>query len=434
MTLICTATKRFWLYQQEQDNLHGQEAFKVYRNNSTDTLLTSIAHCELGEGTELRESKHETIMHKFNDKRFVNIVIIFLVRLIARLVLSDCSTNVKSKAYTTLVCPLKYACSVSSSETGHVAAARKRSHQWCVSLTPNNTKTMGRMTCHCFQRPIRRDLTSSSYTTVGDPGAVSRVGGKAGRKCSNTGEKAPGYRLSPNYFQKFKRVPTPDWAQKMLCIIVHNRRTVSPEFFFASSYTTAIVSTTACLAYAPKKCTQSGNFQFDIKSASDFKILSAQKLTTLFQNTSLSLPQVFTLASVTSCANIREFLKIPRRLTTTKTSHEKGNSYFSVSIVVIPTRVLCQMQPNSSGAEFLSTISKFMKRMDFVIACLRSSQNMKLGIFTGSRAVDGKEMYKKNVMHEQSCCFILSIYCLSDFLVAAASLTSYYLRYIVMSN
>ena len=117
MTLICTATKRFWLYRQEQDNLHGQEAFKVYRNNSTDTLLTSIAHCELGEGTELRGSKHETIMHKFNDNRSVNIVIIFLVRLIARLVLSDCSTNVKSKAYTTLVCPLKYACSVSSSET-----------------------------------------------------------------------------------------------------------------------------------------------------------------------------------------------------------------------------------------------------------------------------------------------------------------------------
>ena len=47
----------------------------------------------------------------------------------------------------------------------HVAAAWKRSHQWCISLTPNNTKTIGRMTCHCFLRPIRRDLTSSSYTT-----------------------------------------------------------------------------------------------------------------------------------------------------------------------------------------------------------------------------------------------------------------------------
>ena len=38
---------------------------------------------------------------------------------------------------------------------------------------------------------------------------------------------------------------------------------------FVSSYTTAIDSITACLAHAPKKCTQSGNFQFDIKSPSD---------------------------------------------------------------------------------------------------------------------------------------------------------------------
>ena len=37
------------------------------------------------------------------------------------------------------------------SSGGHVAAARKRSHQWGVSLTPNNIKTMGRMTCHCLQ-------------------------------------------------------------------------------------------------------------------------------------------------------------------------------------------------------------------------------------------------------------------------------------------
>ena len=56
-------------------------------------------------------------------------------------------------------------------------------------------------------------------------------GEKARRKFSSTGERAPGYRLSPNYFQKFKRMPAPDWAQKMLCIIVPNRRTVSPEFF-----------------------------------------------------------------------------------------------------------------------------------------------------------------------------------------------------------
>ena len=68
---------------------------------------------------------------------------------------------------------------------------------------------------------------------------------------------------------------------------------------------------------------------------------------------------------------------------------------FSVSVVIIPTRLLCQMQANFAGTEFLSTVSKFMERMNFVIACLRPSQNMKLGIFTGSRAVDGKEMCKQ---------------------------------------
>ena len=76
-----------------------------------------------------------------------------------------------------------------------------------------------------------------------------------------------------------------------------------------SSYTTAIVSITACLAHAPKKCTQSGNFQFDIKSPSDFKILSARKLKTLFQKYKLELTTGKTLAAVTSCVNIREFLK-----------------------------------------------------------------------------------------------------------------------------
>ena len=54
--------------------------------------------------------------------------------------------------------------------------------------------------------------------------------------------------------------------------------------------------------------------------------------------------------------NIREF-KITRQLTATKTSHEKRIHIFSVSIMIIPTRLVCQMQVNSSGAEFPSTIS-----------------------------------------------------------------------------
>ena len=58
-------------------------------------------------------------------------------------------------------------------------------------------------------------------------------------------------------------------------------------------------------------------------------------------------------------------------------------------VVIIPTRLVCQMQANSSGAEFLSTKSncKFMMTVNFVIACLRPSQNVKLGIFTGRTVV-----------------------------------------------
>ena len=73
-----------------------------------------------------------------------------------------------------------------------------------------------------------KTITFSSSETQGQS---VWSGEMVGRKFSSTGERAPGYRLSPSYFQKFQRMPAPDWAQKMLCIIVPNRQTVSPEFF-----------------------------------------------------------------------------------------------------------------------------------------------------------------------------------------------------------
>ena len=44
------------------------------------------------------------------------------------------------------------------------------------------------------------------------------------------GERAPGYQLSPDHFQRVKRMLSPNWAQKMLCIIVPNRLRAIPEF------------------------------------------------------------------------------------------------------------------------------------------------------------------------------------------------------------
>ena len=75
-----------------------------------------------------------------------------------------------------------------------------------------------------FSLVVRSPSSETQEQSVGS-------GEKAERKFSSTGERALGYRLSSNYFQKFKQMPAPDWAQKMLCIIVPNRQTVSSEFF-----------------------------------------------------------------------------------------------------------------------------------------------------------------------------------------------------------
>ena len=131
------------------------------------------------------------------------------------------------------------------------------------------------MWCYVPRIWVRRTRTSRECGQIlekpilGDPGAVSRVRRKGRTKVFITGERAPGYWLSPNHFQKFKQMLAPDKVQKMLCIILPNRRTHLKWVLFVCLYMTVIVSITACLAYAPKKCTQSGNFQFDIKAPSD---------------------------------------------------------------------------------------------------------------------------------------------------------------------
>ena len=107
---------------------------------------------------------------------------------------------------------------------------------------------------------------------LGDPGTVSRVGRKGGTNVFITGERAPGYRNSPDHFQKFKRMPAPDWAQKcfvLLCPIGEHISMSSFRVFVHDGYGLDHGLSSVLLGYAPKKCTQSGNFQFDIKSSSD---------------------------------------------------------------------------------------------------------------------------------------------------------------------
>ena len=130
------------------------------------------------------------------------------------------------------------------------------------------------------------------YLTVSDANHPRRPRGslsvgsgeKAGRKFSSTGKRAPGYRLSPNYFQKFKRMPALIGHKKCFVLLCP----IGEQFLLSSFrelYATATVSITASLVHAPKKCSQPGNFQFHIKSPSDFKSLSARKLKDAYPKT-----------------------------------------------------------------------------------------------------------------------------------------------------
>ena len=125
-------------------------------------------------------------------------------------------------------------------------------------------------------------LLLAGTLTVSHPriprGSQSRE--RARRKFSSTGERAPGYHRAISKIQADAGSWLGTKNALYYCAPLANSFSWDP---LVSSYTTAIVSITACLVHAPKKCRQSENYQFDIKSPSDFKILSARKLKTLFQ-------------------------------------------------------------------------------------------------------------------------------------------------------
>ena len=111
---------------------------------------------------------------------------------------------------------------------------------------------------------------------LGDPGAVSRVGRKGATNVFKYGRKSPWVPTLAELFPKLQADAGSWLGTKNALYYCAQSATSFSWVLFVSSYTTAIVSITACLAHAPEKCTQSGNFQFDIKSPTDFKILSAR--------------------------------------------------------------------------------------------------------------------------------------------------------------
>ena len=106
----------------------------------------------------------------------------------------------------------------------------------------------------------------SKMTILGDPGAVSRAGRRGATKVFKHRRKSPWVPTLTGPFPNGS-ANAGSWlgTKNALYYCAQSANSIS-WVPLVSSYTTAIDSITACLAHAPKKCTQSGIFQFDINA------------------------------------------------------------------------------------------------------------------------------------------------------------------------
>ena len=101
---------------------------------------------------------------------------------------------------------------------------------------------------------------------LGDPGSVSRAGRKGATKVFKHRRKSPWVPTLTGPFPNGQE-NAGSWLGTKNALYYYAQSANSILWvLFVSSYMTVIDSITACLAHAPKKCTQSGIFQFDIKA------------------------------------------------------------------------------------------------------------------------------------------------------------------------
>ena len=130
-------------------------------------------------------------------------------------------------------------------------------------------------------------FVKSDHTTyiLGDPGAVSRVGSLQVRAKEPLGTDA--HRTVSKNSSRCRLLIGHKKCFVLLCPIGEQFLLCSFREFVHDSYFFNHGLSGSCTKL--KKCTQSGDFQFDIKSPSDLEILSARRLKTLFQKYKLEL-------------------------------------------------------------------------------------------------------------------------------------------------
>ena len=173
---------------------------------------------------------------------------------------------------------------------------------------------------------------TESFSSLETQGQSVGSGERARRKFSSTGERAPGYRLSPNYFQKFKPMPAPDWEQKVLCIIVPKRRTVPPEFF-SWVRTRRLLSCHTCPVRSPSLCEQGKLLFSTFLTRNEGTTDESKKRLGCYQQEQFNLPREYSVFDSSQCIVNNSKLKMRRRLEsqTSNILTRQNNNFASAS-------------------------------------------------------------------------------------------------------
>ena len=129
--------------------------------------------------------------------------------------------------------------------------------------------------------------------------------------------------------QKFKQMPVPDWARKMLSVIVPNRRTVSPEFF-SWVCTRRILPRHSCPARAPSLCAQGKLLFSTFLTRNEETTDESKKRLGCYKQEQFNLPREYSVFDGSQCiVNNRKFKMRRRRESQISNSLTRQNNNFA---------------------------------------------------------------------------------------------------------
>ena len=125
-------------------------------------------------------------------------------------------------------------------------------------------------------------------------------------------------------------MPAPDWAQKMPCIFVPNRQTVSPEFF-SWVHTRRLFSRYTCPVRSLSLCVQ-GNLKLfsTFLARNEGSTDKSKKRLGCYQQEQFNLPREYSVFDGSQCiVNNRKFEKWRRRESQINNSLTRQNNNFA---------------------------------------------------------------------------------------------------------